>query len=388
MSPLGRSLMNAVSRLMLRHVHHSTFEQLSSAGYDIRTFDDGAEPLEPSKVARRDLPEHWKIPQPVIVPKIATLRDTVLFWEGSALLPDGRYCFSDTAYIKENWRRPKKFDQQWGIFLYANPETDAALIRRHMRCIDVQGRCFSTRSLTRYNHDIWNFGHFVHDVLSRIYYEDLGALVPGRDRVIAPPMPMPMQKVLFRKVFEDYEIVQVPPDVPLKVEELLLPANLCNKDKFNPAAIAALARRTRRIIAPYAAGKRKNKICVSRVDGKKDERRTFSNEEAYEARMRELGFEVVAVSKVGPDDQFALWGNASDMVGIHGAGMMNMIMMPPEGNYTEIASAQIRRPCPNSTVRCAMAVGHNVGGLTTALDMKGSPEIDIDKLEAMLHQAP
>ena len=33
----------------LRHVHHATFEQLSLAGYDIRTFDDGAVPLKPEK---------------------------------------------------------------------------------------------------------------------------------------------------------------------------------------------------------------------------------------------------------------------------------------------------------------------------------------------------
>ena len=371
---IPRALINAAARLKLRHVRHVTFEQLTSTGHNIQTFNDGAEPLKPEKLALRSLPEKWNVPQPVIVPKIATLRGAVLFIDGSALLPDGRYCYFDTNFCGSgNWYQPRDFDQRSRIFFYADPVTDSALIRRHLRCIDVPGRCFSTRG-----RNFWNFGHFVHDELSRIYYEDLGAIVPGRDRVIAPRMHSPMQEALFRKVFADYEIVQVPPHVPLRVEELLLPANLCKHDKFNPAAIAQLARRMRKILRPYA-GKDLNKVCVSRKDGKKTLGRDFVNAEAYEALMSKLGYRVQTVSELDSNAQFALWANTTDIVGIHGAGMMNMIMMPSEGNYTEIVGART-----SSTPRCAMAAGHRVGVLASVRDIQGRSHIDLDRLEALL----
>lgn len=90
---LDRALMSMGARLRFRHVRHVTFEQLSSAGYDVQTFDADPAPIDLEKIARTTLAERWKIPQTVIAPKIATLRDAVLFESGLALLPDGRCRF-------------------------------------------------------------------------------------------------------------------------------------------------------------------------------------------------------------------------------------------------------------------------------------------------------
>ena len=379
---LFRTLKRATARLKLPLVGHATFEQLFSAGYDVRTFDDGAMPLEPEKIVRGVLPERWKNPQSVITPKIATLKDAVLFASGMALLPDGRYCHSDTSFTGE--RRLKtshNFHARSGKFFYADPETVSTLTRNRMRCVDIPGRCFSTLAgIPR------NFGHFVHDVLSRIYYEDLGAIVPGRDRVIAPLLPMAMQKALFREVFEGYEIVEAHPGVALRIEELLLPANLSSHGRFNPSSLAALAKRVRRIMEHHA-GKEKKKVCVSRNDSptKTSHKRTFDNVDAYESRMRKLGYLILNVSELGPKEQFMLWPNATDIVGIHGSGMMNMIMMPSGGNYTEITGTDKRgRSCPNWTARCAMAAGHRVGCLVCARDAQDRQSIDLDRLVALL----
>ena len=381
------ALKQVFAHLELRLVRHATFDQLSSAGYNIRIFDDGVVPLDPEKAASGNLPKNWKSAQPVVTPKIATLRNAVLFMDGTALLPDGRFCFFDTLCYPKRWRR--LYQRYRRTLRFVGPATDSALIRRHLRKIKVPGRCFSARSVSS-----WNFGHFVHDILSRIYYEDLGAIVPGRDKVIAPRMFLPIQETLFRMVFEGYEIVQVSPDAALRVEELLLPANLCNSERFNPAAIAAMARRIRRFMAAYA-GKERLKVCVSRRDGRRKRNsgeqsrgREFANIDAYETRMRDLGFDVVVVSGLRPEDQFALWANTTDIVGVHGAGMMNMIMMPPGGNYTEIAGASAipdqSTPCPNWVIRCAIAAGHRVCGLSGNVDTLGRPVIDIERLEAVL----
>ena len=384
-----KTLMYGFARLDLRHVRLSTFGQLSSAGYDVDTFDDGAAPLEPENVPHGNLPGNWKCRQPVLTPKVAILRNAVLFDDGAALLHDGRVCFS-TRYFDLDNRMPPHGPRK--TLRYVDPVTDGALIRRKLRCAEVPGRCFSTRS--RFPR---NFGHFVKDVLTRIYYEDLGAIAPGRDKVIAPQFHMPMQEVLFRAVFDGYEIVRPPRDAPLRVEELLLPANLCCYFEFNPAAIAALAKRMRRIMAPYA-GKEKYKVCISRRDSEKSDRnrkflRNFANNDAYETRMRQLGFDVVEVSTLDPETQFALWANTADIVGVHGAAMMNMIMMLSEGNYTEIVGAPVRPDVvggefwPNLTIRCAMASGHRVCGLSSRIDPQSRPMIDIERLESELARA-
>ena len=379
MSPLRRALNNAAARLKYRHVRHIKFNQLSWAGYDVQKFPDVAAAAEPEMATRWNLPEQWKMQKKVFVPRIVKLRDAVLFGNGAALLPDKRF-FIGSAEAG----MPPELGSRVKAFVYSDRREDSALIQRHMRCMDLPGRCFTARSRV-----FWNFGHFVHDILSRIYYEDLGAIVPGRDRVIAPPMPWPMQKTLFHKVFEGYEIVQAPLDVPLRVEELLFPAKLCSaKAGCNPAAIGSLARRMRRIVSPYA-GRDGRKVCVSRRGGgsfhsEEEAFRNYANIEAYETRMREMGYDVVDVSAMEPEKQFSLWANTTDMVGIHGAGMLNMIMMPPGGNYTEIG-ATINRSC---TVRCAMAAGHRVGVLESgARDPRGRQMIDLDRLGTLLIDA-
>ena len=94
-SPFLLALKQAVARFELQQVRHATFEQLSSAGYDVQFIEDGATPLNPVEATRRSLPERWKAPQHVVAPKIATLRNAILFMDGSALLPDGRFNYYD-----------------------------------------------------------------------------------------------------------------------------------------------------------------------------------------------------------------------------------------------------------------------------------------------------
>ena len=77
--------------LELLHVRHATFGELSEAGYSIQLFDDGATPLQMGESMLHNMPDHWNQPDPVIAPKVATLKGATLFHDGSALLLDGRY---------------------------------------------------------------------------------------------------------------------------------------------------------------------------------------------------------------------------------------------------------------------------------------------------------
>ena len=366
-----------------RHVRHATFEQLSAAGYDVMIIEDGALPLGLEESPQHKIPERWMRPQPVISPKVAKLMDAELFPNGSAITPDGLYCYFDSTFNPENWKT--SFPSR---FRFADPESvEGTVYLTNKHVMEVPGRCFSTLS-----NSFRNFGHFVHDVLIRIFYEDLGAIAPGREKVIAPKFAFPMQKALFEKIYAGYELVQAPPRTSYKVQELLLPANLCSWTRFNPKGVAALADRMRRIMAPYAANGRL-KVCVSRRDstgGFNLNERDFVNVTAYESHMRELGYRVLEASSIEQERQFQIWSNASSIVGVHGAGMMNMIMMPAGSLYTEIsgyAGNQDYAALRSSwTTRCAAAAGHRVNGIESSHDEEGRQFIDIQRLETLLRK--
>ena len=356
-------------RRQIKFIRHVTFDELSSDGYDIRRIDDGAVPFDLNGSAEHEIPDHWKGPIPAIAPKIATFQGAILFMDGSALLPGRRYCLADPTFAARNWRERSNRP----ALRYIDPETDEGLVYVPKRRMTIPGRCFSAR----HSHPD-NFCHFVHDVLTRIYYEDLGALDPKRDKVIAPTFRFPMQEILFEKIFEKYEIVQAPASMALEVEELRLPANLTSMSRFNSASMVALSKRMRRIMENYAK-KERNKICVSRRDGKRDKWREFGNEEAYEDLISKLGYCVVNVSDIDPDTQLELWANTTDIVGIHGAGMMNMIMMRPKGIYTEIGDMH------NTIGRCAIVAGHQVRVIPSIKDSLGNAMIDLKRLEGKLN---
>ena len=398
-----------------RQVRHATFEQLLAIGHDVQRFEDGASPLEFGDSNLIDIPENWKFPQPMVVPKIATLKRATLFGDGSTMAQDGLYSYTDPVFLvmkssdSDMLGLPGKsaslneVDGRWSgkpdsarrnqspdlssILRRIDSNLDRAAIKFPPNHQFVPGRCFS--GLAKHQN---NFGHFVHDVLSRIYYEEIGAIAPGREKIIAHPFHYPIQKILFEKIFEGYEIITAPPNTALEVEELLLPANLCNYVGFNPKAIEVLSERIRPIVAPYAENRR-HKICVSRSDGKFSKSRQFINLGLFDKLVEDLGYRAVEVSTMDPQTQFSLWASTSNMVGIHGAGMANMIMMPPrEGRvYTEVASCNFT---PDHfaartmvTARLAIAVGHRTNVIRGLIDdSRNKPMIDLERLETVLRK--
>ena len=119
--------------------------------------------------------------------------------------------------------------------------------------------------------------------------------------------------------------------------------------------------------------------------------RDFVNMEDYEKRMRKMGYRVIEISKLDPDAQYRIWANCADLVGIHGAGMMNMLMMPEGSKYAEITGAPVDlipvKYAPTSIARCAMTAGHDVSALSGDLDREGRPAIDIERLETIIRRA-
>lgn len=367
----------------LRHVIHATFDELAQAGYSIQTVDDGATPLQMNDSMLHGMLDDWKLPEPVIVPRVAMLKGATLFRDGSALLPDELYCNYDPGFcVAEPWRERYKL-HNLSVMHFIDRKYNDALIKLPPHSMAVPGRCFA--ALHNCSN---NFGHFMHDVLSRIYYEDLGLIAPGREKVIAPRTGFPVANKLFKKVFSDYEIVPFPFNSMLQVEELVLPANLCSSTRFNPACIAALKSRMKKIMKQFT-GSDKHKILISRRDGRNQIMgRNFANTELFESRMERLGYMIVEGTKIEAETQFPLWANATEILGVHGAGLMNMLMMIPGIGFTEITGAPHTHngpvQTPKYTTRCAMALGHKVNVIASTLDSEGHPRIDLERLELIL----
>lgn len=373
--------------LALREVRAVTFEELAKEGYDVQVIEDNSLTFDLQN-GSLDIPEDWKFLQKVVIPKVATLQSATLFMDGTVFFPD-RNDRNKTLYFNGSSFNP---DTQYINYLrhrdkFVKHAAQRITPHRFNDSMAVSGRCFSTRV----NHPN-NFGHFIHDTLSRIYYEDLGVIAPGRVKLIPPRMSFPIQKILFEKIFEGYEIVWTPDNTALEFEELMVPVNLCGSSQCNQVGLSALANRMRQIMQPYA-GSENYKVCVSRRDGTSiNQGRNFVNLEAYETRMLELGFRVVEASKLAPEDQFRLWANTTDIVGVQGSGMMNMIMMPP-GNYFEIHGFPVDKREGRKffaqllTLRCAIAAKHHrVMGIPSAYSPDGphASVIDIEHLERIL----
>lgn len=363
---------NSDSRHALEHVKHASLEELDTVGHTVRTLEAALEPLTITAAKMRSCPENWTREQPGIQAQAAIVQGATLFQEGSFLTPDGLYNYDAQSFNIAPWRTRHNRT----VLRVIDEDTDECLIRPHQRTLDVSGRCFSLLSNTTHN-----FGHFIHDVLTRIHYEDLGLIAPGREKIIAPNFRFPMQKALFDLVFQGYEVITPPHDTALVVEELIAPANLCDSSAFNPKGIPAVAARLRTALSARASSGPFHKVCVSRRDGKASGGRSFANMDAYEEDMERRGYKVILASDLSLDEQLDLWSNTSDMVGIHGAGMMNMIMMPGESRYTEIV------PHPRGpfyTARCAIAAGHDVAGYPAESGPDGQSQIDLDMLGSIL----
>lgn len=371
------------SLLQPKNLIRANFEDLAEYGYDVQKIPDGAKPLVPDRLS--EIPEKWKHPQEVVVPEVATLRHAILFRLGWAILPpkSGHHGVFINAGTTQYPERQLNWDHE--RFLARIKDH----IQSHERLSAVSGRCFSARA-----DSINNFGKFINDVLTKIYYEKLGVIAPGREKIIAPLFKFPLQKILFEQIFSGYEIIYAHRPVALEVEELVIPANLRAGQRFNPEAVDYLSRRMRSIMAFYA-GTEKFKVCVSRRDGNNKRRgRDFINYESFEELAEKMGYRVVVVSTLGPEEQLSLWANTTHLLGVHGAGMMNMIMMPRGGNYIEIANPtyihdHTLRPDDSALffiARSAMAAGHKVVGIESMRDQNGCPVIDLKNVERILRE--
>ncbi|WP_296708432.1 glycosyltransferase family 61 protein [Rhodoblastus sp.] len=96
------------------------------------------------------------------------------------------------------------------------------------------------------------------------------------------------------------------------------------------------------------------KLYISRADARG--RRAIINEAELTERLVKLGFEIVTLSELDFKSQVLMFESASIVIGVHGAGLTNMIFMNERSNILEIFYKSYGTP---AYIRIAQSLGLN-----------------------------
>ena len=175
-------------------------------------------------------------------------------------------------------------------------------------------------------------------------------------------------------------------DAAVRVEHLLVPGHAARNGDHAPD----LMRRVRqRLIAHFAPGVEPSgrRIYVSRALARI---RRIANESDLQAVLARHGFEIASFEAMPLGEQIALMAQGSALVGIHGAGLANMLFMAPGSRAAEIR--QIDK-VPDCFFSLADALGHeyrylvalpaNAGVHPHAADLVSDPG-ELDRLLAQM----
>ncbi|MAU98562.1 MAG: hypothetical protein CMP81_22210 [Fulvimarina sp.] len=334
---------------------HVMFDQLEKLGHQIiSVYEEDLQPFVTGDHNISNCPPNWKKTHDHLAPEIAVLENCYLFPNGAVLTEDSLYIGREAVFTIDPWRK------RHGSFIASEiAEDDSCHVIEPFSVVELSGTYFSCFCAHARNH-----GHFVHDVLSRVYYEELGAIEPGQVTLLTQPFLFPMQELMFNAVYGAFDRQTFDNTHTLKVERLLVPRNMCRSSAFNPRAIAALRRRLASSdLIGNISGIAAEKVYISRRDGTKSSGgRDFVNHLEIEDLFKQAGYLIAEVSKITAPQQAGLWPGVKTIAGVHGAGLMNMIMCE-DADYLELFGFPRG---PDFTMRCAVAAGHRchaVGGV-------------------------
>lgn len=193
-----------------------------------------------------------------------------------------------------------------------------------------------------------NYHHWICDCLPRLEAwlnanEGADLLLPRR--VLERPFVMDSLQA-----YPEIRLVAQPPGLSALVENLVLPDRASPEGFHHPLLAMKVAGRMRAHFAPHAraAGRR---IYISREQSRF---RRLANEEALATMLAKHGFEFMHFEEISFGDQVVLAAGAEAICGPHGAGLTNMLFMPP-GRVIELRQLG---GTPNCFFTLANVAGH------------------------------
>ena len=171
-----------------------------------------------------------------------------------------------------------------------------------------------------------NYWHFVKDFATRLYvYFELGLDCP----LLVPASFGDAQFEIVKQMFE-WEGKPVPPILRLGDEIAAVGPTVFPSTITIPAAAKIWETRLK---PPLLRDKTGQKLFVMRTNVSK---RRLLNQDEIAARLTELGFTCIDPGTLSFKEQVALFQGAHVVVGVHGAGLTNILFAPPGGALIEL----------------------------------------------------
>ncbi len=222
----------------------------------------------------------------------------------------------------------------------------------------------------------WMYFHWMTDALPR--------LIALEGEVEQYPVLLPIDYKSYPYIVESlellgYDYVWYTSTQRVRITDLILPSHTALPGNYNGVFLNQL--RQRFLGAPRVPYR---KIFISRSNATQ---RFIVNEDDVVALVLSFGFEVHFFENYSLSKQVALLSDTSCLIGLHGAGLTNMLFMPPKGTVIEI------RNQGDQHNNCYFSMSSELDHSYYYLEAEGDSEdtasvnlhIDIIKLTNLLH---
>ena len=290
----------------------------SQSGYPVKllhppVIDEVRPYVHDDSVAQEEFVKHsaaLERSQTLVIIEGATIRDAVGFVE----LPDGQICYEG------NW---------WLPYLQAHPAYKRRLALRRRR---LRGNIYSLLCL-------WGteFYHWFHDVLPRL--ETALPHLPPDTRFLINSNPKPWQLdslAAFEIKPEQLEIQ--PARVYTRAERLWFATPVGHTTLASGAIIKRVANRLRHHFVEDNSEEKLRRLHISR---RKTNFRRIVNENEIIPLLEERGFETVLSEELSLREQVKWFSATVAMVGVHGAGLTNLMYCAPGSYIGEIYTGRV-----------------------------------------------
>jgi capsular polysaccharide biosynthesis protein len=162
-----------------------------------------------------------------------------------------------------------------------------------------------------------------------------------------------------------------------KVKELVVPGHTAGSGHYS----IPLIKEVRQRFLDATAKTPQRKIYISR---QKAPRRKIMNEDAVVALVQQYGYEIHFFEDYTLQQQIAIMAGTRYLIGLHGAGLTNMLFMPAPGKILELRNRQDDHN--NCFFTLASALDHDYYYLNNAGDTTDTHRVNITVDTAQLQQ--
>lgn len=215
---------------------------------------------------------------------------------------------------------------------------------------EIQGPWFTV--LDHWSHEYY---HWFLDALPRIYWI-LKSCPKPPGLILAERYQTPYVKWCLEQLDLDV-VVYLRRKEKAFVENLILPGFCSSFEAHRPRLARGL-----QSIFPSSPSCLK-KIYISR---EKARYRKIKNESELKTLLEQYGYQIVIAEDLSFDDQIKIFSQTKVLIGLHGAGLTNMLFMRPEGQVIELRKEEISRnkagfqknAFENTYLNLALALNH------------------------------